>query len=103
MQILYGVRITDRVTVQPFLPSGFMAFFDGEPIGQVERTGEAAVRGALVWLRERAEQREKLRQNELITEARLQVEADTIFLNETARQLNIDLDRLIEIIKRRIS
>lgn len=102
MQILYGVRITDRVTVQPFLPSGFMAFFDGEPIGKVERTGELAVRGALTWLRERAEQRERLRQNELITEARMQREVDDEFLREATVRTGVDMDRLIEIIKRRV-
>ncbi|QWY83332.1 hypothetical protein [Rhizobium phage RHph_X3_2] len=106
MQTLYGIRITDRVTVQPFLPSGYAAFFDGEQVTEVVKSGEAAVRKAVQWLQQRAEQREWEQKQAAETEARMQTESDDLFLVYLAEKLGIsngDMERLLEIIKRRMT
>jgi light-regulated signal transduction histidine kinase (bacteriophytochrome) len=106
MQTLYGIKITDRVTVQPFLPKGFAGFFDGEQVTEVVSTGERAVRLAQQWLQQRAEQRKWEEKWAAETEVRMQKESDDLFLVYLAEKLGIsngDMERLLEIIKRRMS
>lgn len=104
MQVLYGIKITDRVTVEPCLPKGFMAFFDGELIG-TEDTPGAAVKLAVRWLKARAEQREWEKKWDAEREEQMQAETDDIFLVYIAEKLGIsdgDMDRLIEVIGRKL-
>lgn len=106
MQTLYGIKITDRVTVQPFIPRGFAAFFDGEQVTEVVATGEQAVRRARDWLQERAQQREWERKDAAEREARNQEVVDDQFLRDLADRIGCsdsDMFELIEVIKRRMA
>jgi len=101
---LYGIRITDRVTVTQINPTTYQVFFDGEYIG-TDRSGVGAVNLAREWLSKRNKERE-------LEAARAQREAeqdrkrqDNLFVVSLAAKLKIepdDLEELISVIKRRI-
>lgn len=100
----YGVRITDRVTIEHDTANRrFLAYFDGECVG-VSFSGAGAVRSAQAWLRERQLRREAEARAEEEEARHQQRDEDDAFL----RQLGADLGcgeralvRLIEIANRR--
>lgn len=106
MQTLYGIRVTDRVTVTLDGPGPFPKFkahFDGEEIGTAS-TGAGAVNLAKTWLKERQERREAEAKQEAYSLELVQAREDDDFLNDLAKRLGIDwedMDRLINIIERR--
>lgn len=107
MQTLYGIKITDRVTVTESKTvvgnDIFDAHFDGEFIERCT-SGRAAVNSAIEWLRKRSEaQVQKNREDTLRAERNQECE-DASFLHDLATRLGIDpsdLDELIEIANRR--
>lgn len=107
MQTLYGIKITDRVTVTEYDMSGvkaYGAFFDGGAIGKMERSGALAVRGAIDFLEQRARDRQQEIDDRKAADEAQQNQDDTDFLEELAGRLGIlpcDLEKLIEIANRR--
>ncbi len=101
---LYGIRITDRVTISQVGRSGFQVFFDGEYINTAH-SGPAAVGMAKAWLEQRQKQREAEARADAEEQARAKQREEHCFLNRIASQLDLerdDLDDLIALIKRRI-
>lgn len=105
MQTLYGVRITDRVTVE-HRPADdmFVGKFDGEVVTGRARSGASAVRAVQEWLNNRA----KLAAVEAEREAKERAERkeadEREFITEAAGAIGLtveDLDRLLDIAARR--
>lgn len=102
MQVLYGIRITERVRVDESFGQ-FVSFFDNERIG-VFGSGKAAVIGAKNFLLTRAERREEEARIAAERERQTQQDDDDEFLLNLSDRLGVgvgDLERLIEIVKRR--
>jgi len=104
MQTLYGIKITDRVRVEEGFGQ-FVAFFDDERIGAF-KTGKAAVNGTIAVLKERAKAREAEAAADRERQIMDQKSDDIAFLYNLSDRLGIDVDdleRLIEVIKRRLA
>jgi hypothetical protein len=109
MQVLYGIKISDRVTVQETVgPTGvltFAAYFDGEHAGTAH-SGRGAVNMAIDWLKARRQAKDLMDQWQAGEDERRQEILDEAFLDDLSGSLSIpreDIDTFIEIIKRKVS
>ncbi|MFZ1703667.1 MAG: hypothetical protein WAT79_04940 [Saprospiraceae bacterium] len=110
MQTLYGVRCTDRITVETFAQHfaqhdqiTYFAYFDGVEVAR-SRSGKGAVNAAKGWLQARQKQRELDAKREKQNAAEQQRIDDRVFIDELAYDLKIDssrIDKLLEIAARR--
>jgi hypothetical protein len=99
---LYGIRITDRVTVSHIGRDQFQVFFDGEYI-DTAHSGPAAVGMAKAWLQQCDERRKEEAARLEKEEKREQEIGDRNFLYRVFPNLEPeDLDTLIEVLKRRM-
>lgn len=107
MQTLYGIKITDRVTIEDHLANPydrrFVAKFDGKEVAAAH-SAPVAARRAQAWLQERAAERQAQTRASKEAAANLAYANDNAFLDQLADRIGCDvydLLELIEIIKRR--
>lgn len=106
MQTLYGMKITDRVTVDEIIKFGLLTYrarFDGEHVGDFT-SGRDAVSSAIAFIKRKRAEAEAFAANEAAMAAETQECEDEAFLTDIANRLGVDasdLDRLIEIVARR--
>jgi hypothetical protein len=99
---LYGIRITDRVTINRVGHNRFQVFFDNEYI-DTARSGPAAVGMAKAWLQQCDERRKEEAARLEKEQKREQEIGDRNFLYRVFPNLEPDeLDTLIEVLKRRM-
>lgn len=100
---LYGIRITDRITITEIGRRQFQVFFDGAYLC-TETSGTAAVQAAKDWLAARQRQREAEDDRAEAEAKREQEIADNNFLYRVFPQLDHDdLDTLLAVLKRRLA
>lgn len=105
MQTLYGIKISDRVTVDHDTSSGtYLGKFDDKVVTGRCYSGKSAVGAVVGWLQNEAKERELRKLREAQAEAARQREDDDNFLWSLSEAIGTTveaLDRLIEIANRR--